>query len=696
MARENHKTLEIAVKGMDCASCAVHIKKLIEKLPGVDSAEVFLSAEKAVVHFDPSKVDVTAIKNTVENLGYSVGDEPSAGEREASLTEFTRRAFQMFWLVFGAVLFIVVVGEWLGLFEAITEKIPELLAVPIILFASVPILWKVVKSASQGRILSHTLMSVGFLAALLVGEWPASAVVLFFMHIGDYTERFTAERARKAVKELTSLIPRTARVERDGIEKEVPVAEVRAGEMVIVLPGKKIPVDGEVLDGDATVDQSIITGESMPVEVGPGSRVFAATIATMGRLKVKATHIGPDSTFGRVIRMVEQAEANRAEVQRVADRFSGYYLPVVLGIAVLTFLFRKDPLSAAAVLVVACSCSFAIATPIAIMASIGAGAKRGLLIKGGKYLEIMSRVCVLLLDKTGTLTFGKPQIVDIIPLNETSEKELLSLAASAERYSEHPLAEAIRHAAKERNVPIYPIQYFKPFPGLGVCAEVNGKKVIVGNRKMVLGDGMVSQAEQIESEGKTSIFVAVNGELVGILGAADTVRPEVPEALQAVQAFGVHRMEILTGDNEQTAEALAKSLGVSYRANLLPEQKIDVVKEYQAKGHTVVMVGDGVNDAPALAQANVGIAMGAAGSDVAMEAAHIALMREDWALIPKLFSIARRTVRVIYLNIGFTVIFNLVGISLAALGYLPLIFAAALQSMPDLGILANSSRLLKQ
>ena len=516
------------------------------------------------------------------------------------------------------------------------------------------------------------------------------------MRIGDYVERFTTDRARRAVRDLTALAPRTARVERDGREAEVPIGEVRVGETVIVRPGEQIPVDGEVMGGHATVDQAAITGESMPADVGPGGRVFAATLARLGSLRVRATHVGPDTTFGRVITLVEHAESHRADVQRVADRFSGYYLPVVVGIAALTFLLRHNLLATVAVLVVACSCSFALATPIAMLASIGAGARRGILIKGGKYLESLARADVLLIDKTGTLTLGRPQVVDIIALNGVSDCDVVTLAASAERYSEHPLAEAVRAAARERGLSMEEPEEFEALPGLGVRARVRGAVIAVGSRRMGSSVVSVQNAAALEAQGKTLIYVARDDVPIGAIAAADTLRPEAPAALDAVRALGMRTIELLTGDNERTAAALAGRLGVPYRADLLPEDKIAIVRDYQARGHTVVMVGDGVNDAPALAQADVGIAMGAAGADVAIEAAQIALMRDDWALVPEVLRIARRTMRVVALNIGFTAVYNLAGLSLAALGFLPPVLAAAAQSLPDLGILANSSGLLRQ
>ena len=689
------QTVEIPVRGMDCAECTQHVQHAIAALPGVRSVDVFLSSEKAVVRLDPTKVDLPAIRTVIEGAGYSVST-PVEPAPTTSLGGFTRRILTLFGIVFGAVLFIVVVGEWLGLFETISERVPWPVGLAIVLIAGYPVFRNVARAAIKMQIISHTLMTVGVLAALLVGQWATAVVIVFFMRVGDYAESFTTERARRAVRDLTAMAPQTARVERDGQEQEVPVAQVQVGETVIVRPGEIIPVDGEVMSGHATVDQATITGEPMPIEAGPGTKVFAATLARLGRLHVRAARVGQDTTFGRVVKMVEEAEAHRADVQRVADKFSAYFLPVVAGIAALTFLISRNPLATAAVLVVACSCSLALATPIAMLASIGAGAKRGLLIKGGKYLEVLARADVLLIDKTGTLTLGRPQITDVVPFNGRSESELLSLAASAERYSEHPLAEAVRDAARRRHLSLSEQKRFEAIPGLGVRAHVDGAVISVGSQRLISGASSIPIATELEAQGKTLLFVARDNELIGVIGAADTLRPEVPAALAEVRALGVDQIELLTGDNERTASALAERLGVRYRANLLPEDKISIVKDYQTKGHTVVMVGDGVNDAPALAQADVGIAMGAAGTDVAIEAAHVALMREDWMLVPEVLRIARRTMRVVKLNIGFTAAYNLIGLSLAAVGFLPPILAAAAQSLPDLGILANSSRLLRQ
>ncbi|MBI1794356.1 MAG: cadmium-translocating P-type ATPase [Chloroflexi bacterium] len=692
----NIQTLEVPIKGMDCAECTQHVQHAISKLDGVKSVDVLLATEKAVIRLDPDKVDMPAIRRAVASTGeYSVPETVSP-PRASYIQDFNRQLMIVLALVFGVVLSIVIAGEWLGLFKFLEELVPFPIGVLIVAAGGLPIYRNVIRAALKRQVISHTLMTIGVLAALVVGQWVTAAIVVIFMRVGEYVEHFTTESARRAVKELIAVAPQTARVERDHVEVEVPVSEVRVNEAVIVRPGEKIPVDGEVISGHATVDQSSITGESMPIEVSNGSHVFAATIAKLGSLRVKTLRVGADTTFGRVVKMVEEAEAHRADVQRLADKFSAYYLPVVAAIAALTFLISRNPLSTAAVLVVACSCSFALATPVAMLASIGGSAKRGLLIKGGKYLETLARADVVLVDKTGTLTLGQPQITDVIPLDGLPHSEVLTLAASAERYSEHPLAEAVRTAARAQNAQFYEPENFESIPGMGIRATINGSLIAVGNRRLIPSADSLPVVKQLEEQGKTLLFLSREDQLTGILAAADTLRPEVPAALAELRALGIKRIELLTGDNERTASALAEKLGVAYRADLLPENKIEIVKEYQAKGHTVVMIGDGVNDAPALAQSDVGIAMGAAGSDVAIEAAHIALMREDWTLVPQAFRIARRTMGIVKMNLAFTALYNVIGLSLAAFGILPPVLAAAAQSLPDLGILSNSARLLRQ
>ena len=707
------QTTEVPIQGMDCADCTRHVQHAIADLPGVDSVQVYLASEKAVIQHRPGSADITAIRKAVSSAGYSV---PQTNKDSPAPSQYAKPVLTLLAVLFGVIIFVALIGEGLGFFETLTVYIPWPIGLAIVILIGYPAFIKVIRATLNRQIIAHSLMSIGVLAALVVGEWPTAAVVAFFMRVGDYVESFTTDRARRAVKDLSALAPQTARLVRDGAELEVPLGQVQVGEITVIRPGEQIPVDGEVISGHATIDQATITGESMPIEAGPGTHVYAATLASQGSLQVRATQIGPDSTYGKVIKLVEEAEAHQGDIQRLADKFSTYYLPVVFGVAILTFLIGRDPMATAAVLVVACSCAFALATPIAVLASVGAGAQKGVLIKGGKYLEILPSADVMLIDKTGTLTLGKPQITDIVPIftesnpqdhDPTIQEEIpdpqariLALAASAERYSEHPLAEAVRQAASQRALHIEEVDEFEAIPGMGIRARLNGSTVTVGNQKLIertTGQALeLSESSELQAQGKSLLYVALDQNPIGFLAAADTLRQDVHEAIQAARSMGIDHIELLTGDNRVSAATLADELGIPFRAELLPEDKISIVKDYQTNGHTVIMVGDGVNDAPALAQADVGIAMGAARHGIAMEAAHVILMRQDWGLIPDVLHIAKRTTRVVKGNIVFTLIYNTLGLTLAAFGYLPPILAAAAQSIPDLVILGNSSRLLRQ
>ena len=693
------KTIEIYIKGMDCAECVAHVDRAIRFVPDVYDVQVFLGAEKAKITYQDSVPEPRLIKQAVKEAGYEAifetGQESveSSSDAEKSLS---RRLLLILGMVFGIVLFVAVVGEWLGFFERLADFIPWYAWLAVILAGGWPIFRNVARSAIKGRVISHTLMTLGVIAAIAVKEWPTAAVVVLFMRVGDFVEGLTTGKARNAVRDLTSLAPKTARVEKRGKEIILLIAQVEPGDIVVIRPGESVPVDGVVIAGAATVDQSAISGEGMPAETSPGVKVFAASLIKTGMLKIKTTAVGEDTTFGKVIKLVEEAEGNRADVQRVADKFAGYYLPVVAAIALLTLVLRHDPLAAVATLVVACSCSFALATPIAMLASIGSAAKQGVLIKGGKYLESLAKVDTLFVDKTGTLTTGKPQITDILSLGEFTEAKLLKLAVSVEQYSEHPLGEAVRQNAKIRGIEPLEVKDFMNMPGTGVKGRVGEFRVEVLNN-LDSDEEMVTDAmKMFSSQGKTTFFLVINGKLAGMMAAADTPRKEVKDALDAIRKMGINQIVLLSGDKQAPVKHLADELGIEYRAGLLPEEKIAVVRDAQTGGKRVAMIGDGINDAPALAQADVGIAMGVTGSDIAIEAAHIALLREDWMLVPRVFKIARRTMRVVKSNILFTVLYNLAGLSLAAFGFLPPVLAAALQSLPDVGILANSARLIRK
>ncbi|MFH5831481.1 heavy metal translocating P-type ATPase [Halalkalibaculum sp. DA384] len=688
------KRLEITVKGMDCSGCARSVQNVLKSQPGVTSAEVLLSAERAIIEYENGPPDRDKLKQAVEDIGYRVPDDTDMDRQETEA--IAQKTMRLFGIVFGGVLFVVVAGEWLGLFQSITSFIPFWLGTLLVLLMGYPVFKKVVQTALKGQVIAHALMALGAVAALLAGEWVTAGIVVFFMRTGDFIEGYTTEKARDSVRSLTELAPQVATVIRDGEEQDIPVDEVSTGETVLVRPGGQIPVDGEVIEGTAAIDQSSITGESMPEDVNAGSSVYASTIARGGRLLVKATAVGKDSTFGRIIRMVEEAESRKGDIQQFADRFSTYYLPVVATIALLTWLLSGDVMSTVAVMVVACSCAFALATPVALLASIGSSARNGLLIKGGKYIELLSRADVLLLDKTGTLTFGRPEITDVIPLNGTSKGDLLINAAAAELFSEHPLAEAVVKAARGRHLSIPEPESFESITGSGVKARINEQTVSVAKPTEEQLQSHEAVVTPLKEAGKTVMAVCRDEELVGLLAAKDAERKEVAQALQQIRALGIAKIELLTGDHHQSAELLADKLGIEFQAELLPEDKIRIVQKYQEAGHTVVMVGDGINDAPALAQSDVAIAMGVSGTDIARETSHITLMRDDWLLISHLFRTARKTMRIIKGNFGFTTLYNIAGLSLAAFGLLPPILAAAAQSLPDIGILLNSSRLLNK
>lgn len=697
----SENVVQLKVKGMDCSGCANNVKSALEQLEEVESAEVFLSAEKAKVRTKTDQFDIDTFKKAVEDIGYYIPEDTADQSQQEydSLKKKAQKSFRLFGLVFGVILLVIIAGEWLGLFQTLTQWVPFWAGTALVLFMGYPVFKQVVVAAKKGLVTPHALMALGSLTALVAGEWVTAGIVVFFMRTGDYIESYTTEKARDSLRSLTELAPQTAIVLRDGSEKEIPIDQVKKGDHILVRPGGKVPVDGTVIDGQATINESPITGESMPVEKTEGAKVFASTIAQGGFLTLRAEAIGSDTTFGKIINMVEEAESQKGAVQRYADKFSTWYLPVVTSIALLTYLISGDLMATVAVMVVACACAFALATPVALLASVGSNAKRGVLIKGGKYIEALARADVLLIDKTGTLTFGQPEISDIIPFNGMSKGELLIMAASAEQYSNHPIGNAIVEAAKERHLALEKPTNFEEITSNGVRALFDNFTVTVGNERLLKSrkQDIQSTIENIKKEGKTAVIVQKDGLPVGLLAAQDTERSEAGTALKNLRELHSFRsVELLTGDNIETARPLATKLNIDFRAELLPGDKIDIVKQYQSKGKTVVMIGDGVNDAPALAQADVGIAMGTTGTDVAIETADITLMRDDWNLVPELFTSADKTMRVIKWNFGFTTAYNLVGLSLAAFGILPPVLAAAAQSLPDVGILLNSSRLIKK
>jgi Cd2+/Zn2+-exporting ATPase/Cu+-exporting ATPase len=703
------QTRRLDVKGMDCAECALHVEEAARAVPGVREARVYLAAERLDVIYDPDLADLHQITGAVETIGYRVADEAADADQDGAFN-LAERLTGLFVAVVALVVVVEAIGERLGLLEAALARLPAWVAIPAILVGGYPIFRKVVLALRQRQVTAHALMTLGIVGALSIGEYPAAVVIVFFMRVSDTLEGLTTDRSRRAIRTLMQLAPETAHRLQGGEEdapgeelheEDVSVAALRPGDRVIVRPGERVPADGQVETGTAVVDQSPITGESIPVDKQAGSQLFAGTIVHGGALTVRVRRAGADTTLGRIIQLVEEAEAHKAPVQRLADGFTAWYIPVVVAAAALTLLVGRDLRAAISVLLVSCACAIALATPTAVIAAVGRAARRGILIKGGRYLERLARVDTVVMDKTGTLTFGRPAVTDVVALDGHAEEDVLGLAATAEWLSEHPVAAAVRQAARERGLAPPGPEEFEPLVGLGVRALTNGARVLVGNAQLMENEGIPmapdaeGQAVAWQAVGKTAFFVALDERIVGLVAVTDSPRPEVPEALAALRRLGIKRLLLLTGDNERTAKALAQRLGIEYRAELLPEDKIAVVKALQDQQHVVLMVGDGVNDAPALAQADVGVAMGVAGTDAALEAADVALMQDDWRALPEAVRVGRRTFRVIQQNLGLGVLYNVVGIALAAFGVLPPVAAAAGQSIPDLLIMLSSARLLR-
>lgn len=701
------QTTELTIKGMDCAECATHIEERLRKIDGVQTAHVFLAAEKGVIAFDPARANPTAFASAIGELGYRTELPNVAPEKNNRWVVFAGIARFAFIAAVAGLALVGILVERLGILNGVVAQIPAPIAVLAILIGGYPIFKSALLAARARQINADLLMTVAITGASILGEFVSAALIVFFMSIAHFLENFTTERSRAAIRQLIALAPKTARIKRNGAEIEIPVDQLHAHDTMSVRPGERLPADGVVVDGASAVDQSPITGESMPVEKRIGDAVFAGSVNQRGVLQVNVTRVGRDSMLGKIIRLVEEAEAAKAPVQKFADRYSVLYLPVVVGAAMLTFLVTQNPTNAIAVLVVACPCAIALATPLAVVASVGRAARQGILIKGGLYLESLAKVDTLVMDKTGTLTFGKPKVTDVVSCSKLQvsgedSETILRLAAAAEKFSEHPLASAILEEANTRGIAIDAPSSFEVIAGQGVIARLNGDEIVFGNqhlmeaRGIVVGEELRARAAELEREGKTVMLLSSNSHAAGLIAVADQVREQVPDALKRLQALGIKRMILLTGDNQRVASALAKKLDVEFRAEMLPENKIDFIRELQSKGHRVAMIGDGINDAPALAQADVGIAMGVAGTDVAMEAAHIALMTDEWENVPAAIRLARRAFRTIQQNIAFGLLFNFAGLTLASTGILTPVMAAAAQSLPDVAVFLNSSKLLRK
>jgi len=727
------KQAQFQITGMTCAACANRIEKGLSRLPGVASANVNLAMETARVEYSPSAVTVEDMIRKVEQLGYQAFPkeqrEDAKDRRQREIKRQTRRfvisavlSFPLLWAMAGHFSFtsFIWVPSWF-----MNPWVQLALATPVQFVIGGPFYvgaWKALRNRSANM---DVLVALGTSAAYLYSlfltlEWasadmrhhaPAlyyetSAILITLIVLGKLFEALAKGRTSEAIKTLMGLRAKTALVIRDGEEIRIPADEVAAGDIVLVRPGEKIPVDGEVVEGSSSVDESMLTGESIPVEKRAGDPVIGATVNKHGMLKVRATKVGKDTALAQIIRVVEEAQGSKAPIQRVADAISGVFVPIVVGIALLTFLiwffwadagnFAGALRKAIAVLVIACPCALGLATPTSIMAGSGRSAELGILFKGGEHLELTHRIDTVVLDKTGTVTKGKPELTDVIAVMP-DETELLRLVGAAEKPSEHPLAEAIAAGIAARGIELPAAEAFEAIPGHGIRAVVEGKEVLAGNRRLLERYGVpADQAEaamaQLEEAGKTAMLVAVERRYAGLVAAADTIKETSREAVARLQAMGIE-VVMITGDNERTARAIARQAGIGkVLAEVLPEDKAEEVKKLQARGRKVAMVGDGINDAPALATADIGMAIGT-GTDVAMEAADVTLMRGDLNGIADAIRMSRRTMVNIRQNLFWALAYNSLGIPVAAAVFLAPWVAGAAMALSSVSVVLNALRL---
>ena len=740
------KKEEFALEGLQCAGCVSTVEKVVRDLPGVKEANVNLATEKMMVQFNPKEADVQKIMETVSLAGYQailINDkedvlEKTAIKKEKQLQSLKVRA----WVsgVFAIVLLYIAMGEMIGL------PLPQILQPmehPIVfsvtqLILVTPILWvgrSYFVNGFKALIRKHpnmdSLVALGTSAAILYSVWStirilageyhyvmhlyveSAAVILAFITVGKYFETLTKGRTSQAIQSLVALSPKVATVIRDGKEVEVPVEELQIGEVVFVRPGEKIPVDGVIISGESFVDESMITGESVPVFKKEGSKVVGATLNTTGSFQVEVSQVGKDTTLSQIIRLVEEAQGSKAPIAAIADRVAGIFVPIVMGLSLLAGLywgliggesFEFVVTVMISVLVIACPCALGLATPTAIMVGTGFGAKRGILIKSSAALEEAGHVGVVLLDKTGTITNGKPKVVDIQVFNDYSKEEVLNIAASIEKHSEHPLGKAIVEEAEKQEFNILPIEQFQSISGMGIQGIVDGKEVLLGNHLLLQNQGIAvdefnAVIDGVASKGQTAMFVVIQKQVAGIIVVADTIKATSKEAIQQMKALGL-QVRMVTGDHEKTAKAIANEVGIeTVYSQVLPNEKASVVQQLLDEGYQVAMVGDGINDAPALAKATVGIAIGS-GVDVAIETADMVMMQDDLRLVAKTIQLSKMTMMTIKENLFWAFIYNVIGIPVA-MGVLhffggPLLspmIAGAAMSFSSVSVVLNALRL---
>lgn len=730
MSETKQTTLQIS--GMTCAACANRIEKGLNKLEGVTEANVNFALETAHVEYTPTELSVDEIVRKVEKLGYQAvpKDEKAEDSGDYRQKEIARQKRKF---ILSAILSLPLLWSMVGHFS-FTSWIwmPELfmnpwfqlaLATPVQFIigsqfyigaykalhnksANMDVLVALGTSAAYFYSLYLTIESIGRPHHMVEMYYETSAVLITLILLGKLFEALAKGRTSEAIKTLMGLQAKTALVIRDGQEMTIPVEEVAVGDTIVVRPGEKIPVDGEVIEGQSSVDESMLTGESIPVEKQAGAHVFGATINKNGILKLKATKIGKETALAQIIKVVEEAQGSKAPIQRIADKISGIFVPIVVGIAVLVFLvwyiwvtpgdFANALEKLIAVLVIACPCALGLATPTSIMAGSGRAAEAGVLFKGGEHLETTQQIDTVVLDKTGTVTKGKPELTDVI-MEGIKEEEFLRLVGSAEKNSEHPLAEAIVAGIIEKGISLASTDEFEAIPGYGIRAVVEGRTVLIGTRKLmaryeVAAEQAFDSMNDLESKGKTAMVVAVDGRYAGIIAVADTIKETSKEAIARLKQMGIEVI-MITGDNQRTAEAIAAETGIDrVLAEILPEGKAEEVKKLQNQGKKVAMVGDGINDAPALAMADIGIAMGT-GTDVAMEAGDITLMRGDLNSIADAIHMSRKTMTNIKQNLFWALAYNSLGIPIAAAGFLAPWVAGAAMALSSVSVVLNALRL---
>ena len=727
--------VELAVTGMSCAGCAANVERALKGLEGVREANVNLATAKATVLIDPGLVSRADIVRAIRDAGYGVAVSAEAAGADADKEYRSLRTSVIWGGALALIIFLGSMRHWFPWMPAFLQNFFVLwaLATPVQFYLGLRFYRGAWSALKHGTANMNTLVAVGTSAAYLfsvaatvlpgffrgAGVEPqvyfdTSAVIIVLVLFGRMLEARAKGKTSDAIRRLMGLRPRTAHIIDGEAEREVPIEEVRAGDVLIVRPGEKVPVDGVILEGRTSVDESMITGESLPVDKGPGEEVVGATLNKWGSFRFRAVRVGEDTALARIIRMVEEAQGSKAPIQRLADVIAARFVPAVMAIAVLTFLvwalFGPAPravfalLNFVAVLIIACPCAMGLATPTAIMVGTGRGAERGILIRSGESLETVQKVDTFVFDKTGTLTKGQPETTDVLPVAGIRREALLSLAASVENGSEHPLGQAVVRRARAEGAAVGTAESFRALEGMGVEGVVGGKRVLVGSLRLAEAKGIdispfAEGAARLAGEGKTIAFVAVEGRPAGLLALADTLKPGVREAVDTLRGSG-RRVVMLTGDNALTARALAAEAGIDeVRAEVLPGDKADVIRKLQAEGHRVAMVGDGINDAPALAQADVGLALGT-GTDVAMASADITLISGDIGTVVSAVELSRLTIRTIRQNLFWAFVYNVVGIPLAAGALYPFfgirlnpMIASAAMALSSVSVVSNSLRL---